>query len=1046
MISNHNFLLDPTYVKKEMNNLKIDKIEEKINLLKNWIDKKDNISNQSERQLQPVFFTDIFGSILGYNTINSQGDSWQMEFENSTELDSTTPDATLGFFKRNGEKRTKAVIELKGPNIRLDVTQKRGNKNYGTPVDQGYSYAPKFDGCEWIIVSNIYEIRLYRNGTSQHYFERFILNELIEDREEFKRFYFFLNQENLLSSQGKSKVHELSEYAYKRRKEITDEFYKYYKSTRLKLWKTLLEHNNEYSEEVLLEKAQKILDRITFIRFCEDQALLPPGVLKSYIEEGEESERVTIWTYLQTLFRYIDRGEKERDINKFNGELFKHDADLDYLNIPDKDFSVIKGFYEYNFNTELDVNILGHIFEQSISDIEELKGQKKKTGKRKKDGVFYTPEYVTQYIVSNSIGQWLDKQKTKLGLDKLEEWNRSENKGWRKRYIQEHIDAYVKYQKVLREIKVLDPACGSGAFLNKAFDFLYNENVRVQRHVNWLEFIKEDITLEKQDIVEHTELLDIDKSILRNNLFGVDLNKESVEITKLSLWIKTASRQDTLTALNQNIMVGNSVVDDATIVGDAAFKWEEKFKNVLQEGGFDVVIGNPPYVPLEYIEENERSYFQEKHKDILKKKWDLSVVFMKKCTELITEEGYISLIVPMTWQTGPNYFEFRKVMFTKYLSLGRLINLPYDIFPDAYVDTCIFISTKNLSGEYYYGYKYEKKIKLDRITLLDSEMDVISTKNYLKHHNFKVFPTNSAYNLYFKISTQLKDKENFLKLRDITFSTQGPVESKFSYYDYQKHQHCYPYLKEGQMYRYLSEIKDTNFIDLADNQNLVKYYIGRPKIFMRRIVNRQDRIIGCYIEEDLVTKKDLNPFIVTEDTFLPLYIIALMNSKLLSYIYINFSSIATKDDYRQTTLEELRELPIKIIERREQQILVDKVLTLMDRVKFFHKKKDQILYLLKEQYSLEKLSNKLTEFYDTPFEVLVEELKKKKRKLNIKQKEELLEFYVEKRELMLSIKREVNSIDREIDDKIYELYELEKSEIDVIEDYYSKFNNPSSLF
>ncbi|MBU8754123.1 Eco57I restriction-modification methylase domain-containing protein [Priestia megaterium] len=1046
MISNHNFLFDPLYIKAEIKKLNIDNLEDKIRIVKNWISKRNAIINQTERQLQPVFFTDIFCEVLGYNAINSNESVWNMEFEISTELDSSTPDAILGFYNADSSRSTKAVVELKGPTVKLDVNQKRANKNYGTPVEQGYAYAPKFDGCEWIIVTNIYEIRLYRNGISQHYFERFILSELVENIDEFKRFYFLLNKDNLLSVKGKSKVDQLSDSTYKQRKKITDDFYKYYKDTRLKLWKTLVKNNEDYDEEILLSKAQKILDRITFIRFCEDQILLPSNILKTYIEEGEESKNVTIWTYLQTLFRYIDRGDREHNINKFNGELFKHDSELDYLDIPDKEFSVIKGFYEYNFNTELDVNILGHIFEQSISDIEELKGQKKQTGKRKKDGVFYTPGYVTQYIVNNSIGKWLEDKKEQLNLEQLKDWNRTADKGWRKRYIQECIDAHLKYQGILKEIKVLDPACGSGAFLNKAFDYLYSENVKIQKYINWLEFIKEDVTLEHQDIVEHGELLDIDKSILRNNLFGVDLNKESVEITKLSLWIKTANGQDTLTSLNKNILVGNSVIEEKSIVGDKAFDWSENFKSVFEQGGFDVIIGNPPYIPLELIEKEERKFLQKTYDDILKSKWDISAVFMRKSTDLLHEEGYVSLIVPITWQTGPNYFEFRKELFNNHLSLERLINLPYDVFPDAYVDTCILVASKNLENEVYLGHKYNNKNKVDSITILDKDMDQITTESYMNHHTFKIFTNNNAYNLYSKIEKQLEDNNKFKKLRDLSISTQGPVESKFTYYPHKNNDYCYPYLKDGQMYRYLAEINDTNFIDLGEKKHLIQYYIGSPKIFMRRIVNRQDRIIGCYVEEDLVTKKDLNPFMIKDHNFLPLYVLALMNSKLLSYIYINFSSIATKDDYRQTTLEELRELPIKVINKSAQHDIIGKVVTLIEKVSLFHSKREKVLHLLKTEYSLDKLPNKITEFYNHSFETLIFELKKKKKSLSLNQKEELLDFYEQKKEQLLSMKDQIMKLDSEVDSEIYSLYELSMEEIEVIEEHYSKFKNPSSLF
>ncbi|WP_404331618.1 Eco57I restriction-modification methylase domain-containing protein [Mesobacillus maritimus] len=1043
MERNQSLLFDPRVIKSELDNYQIENLDTKINIVKNWYRNRELINRLSEKELQTQFLSEIFGNVLGYSTVTAGNEKWTMEIEKSTDLDATTPDAVMGSYEKN-ERITLGIVELKGPKIRLDYNQKRGNKNYGTPVDQGFLYATKYEGCKWIIISNINEIRLYQYGRSQVEYERFILSELSEDEQEFKRFHYILNKDNLLSINNKSKIEKLGENRYKEQKKITLEFYKLYSDTRKVLWKRLIENNSSHEPKLLLEKSQKILDRIIFIRFCEDLRLLPPDILKSYIEEGQSAERVNIWTYLQTLFRNIDRGNSEFNINKFNGELFKHDPDLDYLNVPNDVFEQLKNFFSYNFTTDLDVNILGHIFEQSISEIEQLKEEENNTGIRKKEGIFYTPDYITDYIVRHSIGTWLEKKKQDLGFSELPVWTEAKSKNWRTIHLQTHIDFWMNYKHVLEGIKVLDPACGSGAFLNKAFDYLYKENIDVNKTIRQYELIIRDEPLE--EVVEQAELLDIDKTILKNNIFGVDLNKESVEITKLSLWIKTANSHDTLTSLDKNILVGNSVIEEKSLGGDVAFNWNEQFKAIMDNGGFDIIIGNPPYVPMEYIKEDQRSYFQKKYKNYLTSKWELSTVFMVRCSELINKDGLVSLIVPVTWQTGPNYINFRNILFQKDLSLERLVNLPFNIFPDAYVDTCIFVASKNKDTKTYLGYKFNKREKLDRIKLLDVKMDSVSVEHFKKHHIKKIFASNEAYNLYFKIEKQLKDEINFQKLGNITFSTQGPVASKFKYYDIKEHDFCFPFLKDGQVYRYSDVMNEINFIDLEDSQNLIKYYIGNPKIFIRRIVNRQDRLMAMIVERDLVTKKDINPFVVDDARFLPIYVLTLINSKLLSYIYINFSSIATKDDYRQTTLKEVRDLPIRLIKKEEQLLIANKAKELISKSKQFENDKNKALLLLKNEFKLKKISTKIQEFYEHTFETMVDELKSYKIHLNLNQKSELYDYYIKEKLKLSELKNVILHLDKEIDQEIYNLYDLKDEEAQVIEEYYEQYNNPSSLF
>jgi len=141
------------------------------------------------------------------------------------------------------------------------------------------------------------------------------------------------------------------------------------------------------------------------------------------------------------------------------------------------------------------------------------------------------------------------------------------------------------YKDWLLSLKIVDPACGSGAFLNQALNFLIEEHKNI-----------DDIIAELTNTA--LRLFDTDKAILENNLYGVDINEESVEIAKLSLWLRTAQKGRKLSSLNDNIKCGNSLIDDPEIAGEKAFDWNVEFEEIMQNGGFDVVIGNPPYLNM----------------------------------------------------------------------------------------------------------------------------------------------------------------------------------------------------------------------------------------------------------------------------------------------------------------------------------------------------------------------------------------------------------------------------------------------------------------
>ena len=614
-------------IQKAQEEINLNDYSEKRKILNNWINslEKGILSKSKEEEFQGEFLNDIFSLILGAVNKSSGNDEWNLQRESKTKIDGQKADGVIGFFDVNGKDDVRAVIELKGPTISLDQRQKRSGDTR-TPVEQAFNYAPKYGkNCQWVIVSNYKEIRLYRSNDMTEY-EVFFLENLKDDLE-FQKFVYILSFEALVGTANKkAKALELSEEYQKNQIEIEKKFYNEYRNIRLHIFENMKENNPETDENTLLEKVQKLLDRFLFICFCEDKGLLEKDFFNTILKKGKDFG--SIFDIFKVFCNWINLGNPKENISHFNGGLFKNDDVLNSLNIDNKVFEELKKISDYDFDSDLNVNILGHIFEQSISDIEELKksisGEEfdQKKSKRKKDGIFYTPQYITKYIVENSIKNWLDDKRKELGEDDLPKLNEKDyifdiaKKNYTKNY-KKHIEFWQQYREAVRNIKIIDPACGSGAFLITAFEFLLNYN----------KYLDDKIF----DLVGTSDLFsDRTKEILQNNIFGVDLNKESVEITKLSLWLKTADKNKTLASLENNIKCGNSLIDDPEIAGNLAFNWEKEFPEIFANGGFDIIVGNPPYVLCQPSNTSEQTLKFYNGFEVSSYKIDLYHLFFEK--------------------------------------------------------------------------------------------------------------------------------------------------------------------------------------------------------------------------------------------------------------------------------------------------------------------------------------------------------------------------------------------------------------------------------
>ncbi|MRG96713.1 Eco57I restriction-modification methylase domain-containing protein [Polyangium spumosum] len=672
-------------------------------ILKKWVlaQRAGKLDSAKEVELHGEFLGDVFGRALGYRTRTGSGaGAWEISAERTMGGGGKSADGALGFFAPGKPAVVLAPIELKGAKRSLDHAMGRVH----TPVQQAWDYANHSPGCRFILVSNYKETRLYSTARTPEAYESFLLSEM-EDIEAFKRFYLLLGREHLLPAEpgGVSFVDELLAASVKEEADVTNRLYVEYRDLRKKLYRDLCRRHPNLPAADVLQYAQTILDRILFIAFAEDRGLLPKDTIKNTCDYRNKFRPVPVWENFCAVFRWIDKGHEAERFPEYNGGLFAPNTNIDELEVTDEMCAEFKKLAAYDYRDDVSVDVLGHIFEQSITDLEELRGNsgivlpdQPKLSKRKAEGVFYTPAFITRFIVDQTLGRVFEERWQAAlgahgpGAKKLKEGSPAWKAAW--------TATYEAYREDIKKIRVLDLSCGSGAFLIAAFDALSREYERVNAELS--ELNKGQATI-----------FDLTKTVLNNNLFGVDVNAESVEITKLSLWLKTAERGRKLTYLDSNIKWGNSIVRDP-MMDPLAFDWttgehvralfdpptapEAAEINARWREGFDVVIGNPPYVRQElltkikdHLQANYRAYHGMA---------DLFVYFFERGISVLKPGGRLGFIVANKWLRG-GYAEALRKLLAAETELETIVDFGHaPIFPDADAFPCVVTLAKPASA------------------------------------------------------------------------------------------------------------------------------------------------------------------------------------------------------------------------------------------------------------------------------------------------------------------------------------------------------------
>lgn len=1003
--------------------------------------KKNELKAETSNYL---YFFDVFlRDILGYDREEN------VLFDEAVDKGSKRSEFVL----KDGDEKF-MIVELKGQNIDLDKQQQgHGGK---TPVEQARDYSLKTKSANWIMVSNYDEFRLYNWQRKDDYIS-FKAEDLL-DKEKFREFMVAFSRKSHIDDGYADNLLEKSELI---EKDIEKDFYKLYHETRLMLIKEL-ENVNGFDTVKSVRYAQTILNRYMFICFAEDiNNLLPPETSVNTIHTPIKQNNIgtrTIWNRLNELFSFINEGNPYKHINRFNGGLFKED--LSFITIRDtvddpnyfkeqrqewdlKEYSLgvttVMGKYgkkinpiywnlltisSLNFESELDVNILGHIFENSIGDLEDLKEGSK--GRRKKDGIFYTPAYITEYICKNTIIPYLSKSgKATEVKDLIGEYFGSE--------IHE-LDEKVK------KIRIVDPACGSGAFLNKAADILVEIHEAIHDKM-----YKDDSTLGRffDNISER-------RKILKNNIYGVDLNEESVEITKLAMFLKVAQKDSALPDLNKNIRCGNSLIDDPQYAGEKAFNWKKAFSEIFEEGGFDVVIGNPPYVRQEKIKEI-KPYLKENY-EIYHGMADLYTYFFEKGIKILKKDGMFSFICANKFTRTKNDSPLRKFILThQFLKYTDFTGK--NVFKDATTNPAVMVLKNSFDETNDIRINEDFLIpqkKLDNGIWSFKSPEILTLKDKIQEKGIEL-----------KKMPKTKIYRGILTGHDKSFVINEETKKELLKDHPENMAIIKPLARGKDIKRYKTEYNGLyliwTYIGVPLNDYpIIKGYLTRNEEQLRKRYDKGEHwweLRSCNYYEDFKKEKiiwgnlSINPnfgyskdelFVTAPANILTgpniKYLLSVLNSKIISF-YFELIGAKVDSGYLEWKKNRVEQLPIYPATPEQQTPLIKKVdlmlqlnKDLQDEINSFHE-------WLQRTFNIDKLSKKLEKYYKLDFEDFLKEVKKKKVDVKPRKTQQLLENeFNESIAVIKPLLQKIDETDKEVDEMVYDLYGLTDEEKRIVED------------
>ena len=739
---------------------------------------------------------------------------------------------------------------------------------------------------------------------------------------------------------------------------------------RVDLAKNIALRNPDLSLRNLNMAVQKIIDRIVFLRIAEDKDMEEmETLLKACREEN-------YYRALCKIFGFANA--------KYNSGLFANESWLDNLVIDNKVLkSIIEELYypkcPYAWEV-LPIEVLGNIYEKFLGSeitFRNVKGGhtvmvEEKPEVKKAGGVYYTPRYIVEYIVKQTVAKKLEGKKPSQ----------------------------------VKSLTICDPACGSGSFLVGAYKYL----------LDWYlsEYMKDEELLAKGKksgtVIDTTNglslSLDEKQRILTTHIFGVDIDAQAVEVTKLSLYLQMLDGEgrqikDKLTTLfrdsdlhvlpnlSDNIKCGNSLIgsdfyskqelslfDDEAMYKINAFDWSTQFPEIFKKGGFECIIGNPPYVFARESEEKgmdviSKNYYYNKF-DVAKYQINLYHLFVEQGSNLLSPKGVFSYIIPNNWLTINTNQELRTFVFKK--SNVSVLNFRYKVFDGANTDTSILVFENNEKTRKASLYDVPEKFKVEFVKEIDSNSLLMQGKFIV---NIDMYKNEKFETLKKKIES--KSKTLFPKYANVKAALQAYEVGKGTPV-------CTEEMKDNRVYHSREKLGDDYYRYLQGDdvcryalnwsgeflkygKNLAaprKFHLfSTPRILVRQIPSKPPYCINAVYTEETILN-DRNSMNVIDIQCNPMFIMAILNSRAVSFWFEHKFGKLQRGLYPQFKVNELKTFPIPPATQSQQETLANLADQMMAAVKKRHNavsEQDKQIANTREEAIDKQINQKVYELY-----------------------------------------------------------------------------------
>jgi type I restriction-modification system DNA methylase subunit len=932
-------------------------------LVQTFHTEKHEKMNEAETRLR---FINPFFEALGWNILNPK--------EVRVEIPTSRSDSTRPDYRFLIDGKTKFFVEAKKPSVKLTDP---------TPVFQAKSYGFS-SKVPIVILTDFEEFRPFRTLARPKYEKPLdgLIREfdLTYDRyvDQFNPLYETFSHEAVVAGELEKRIPTEKKEASTT---VDKEFLKDLSKWQEELAKNIALRNSRLSVSEINEAVQRILDRIIFLRICEDRQIEESEILLSYANSGDD------------IYRRLLK-EFTRLRAKYNGLIFNEHRLSEQLSIDDKLLKeIIVNLYlprsPYRFNV-IPIEILGTIYEQYLGKVITLTPTHRvkvevKPEVRKAGGVFYTPQFITSCIVKNTIGKLIAG----------------------------------KTPEQIAKLKFIDITCGSGSFCLEMFDYL------IHYHIDYYSANPDKIktvddvpdAFQTSDSLWHISTRK-KKEILLNNIYGVDIDPQAVEVTQMSLFLKLLEgesaetfgkqlsfelKETILPNLSDNIKCGNSLVGmDIKGLGNnltleeelriRPFDWETAFPDVMAQGGFDAVVGNPPYGAK--FENSVKEYLSSKYSTFVLR-GESYLVFVEKALNLLKISGLFGYIIPDTY-LNLGFTASLRTYILQNSKVSEIVVLPTNVFENAIVDTTLIFCERKEKQSYHKAdvliSVFSKRSHIQSINNPERSFK-ICTELWYQQNSFNVHCDASEVGLTSRIeaiSKKISDcSDMFSGIKTYEVGKGIPPQkevvrdSKPFTSNKRKNKKWKPFFDGKHIGRYSLLWNEDNWIDygpwLAAPRE-ANNFVGE-KILIRKIIS--ETLIATYVPDTSYCNTLLFVLKLKDKSEITYpYLLGVLNSRLIGWYFRKKFQVTAEDTFPQIMIRDILQFPIRTIDfnNPDEKATHDRMVQLVERML---------------------------------------DLLKKKHHANADSEKELFEH-------------QIKATDNEIDELVYELYGLTEEEIKIL--------------